>query len=273
MFFFACEVILESMNTEPSDTAAACVLLIGGTDPTGGAGLAADVQAALDHAVHPATVASMITVQDDDAFFRFEQTPPELIIEQIRCAVLQRPVKAVKTGALGSTEAVEAVCNAMEDLGLHNIVVDPVLKSTSGGGLTDDAAVGMMIKRLFPLAALITPNVSEAQTLSKVKISSIDDARTAAAKIISTGAPGVLVKGIVDGDSVADVLVSDKGDAVFFNPLISPPPPVRGTGCRLATAAAATLAGGEGIRLSAARGIRYVQKILKQHHGKETKKK
>lgn len=166
------------------------VLIVAGLDPSGGAGIQADIQAVTALGCHPLPVVSCLTVQDTCNVYGADAIAPELIVRQLECLAADVPIHAIKTGAMGSAAIVEALARFLADRREIPLVVDPVIKAAGGGDLADDALVEAMKQYLFPLADVITPNGIELAQLA-----GLDDIGQAAETLISQGCPAVLATG------------------------------------------------------------------------------
>lgn len=234
-------------NEAPAGRGRPAVLAIGGIDPTGGAGLSVDAAAIRAAGAHPAAVCAVATVQTGGAFLSSSAADPAAVIAAAGAALAALNVRAAKTGALGTAAVALAVAELAARAGFPPLVVDPVLASTTGGALIDAGGAAVLRERLAPLAALVTPNLAEAAVLSGGSVEGVDAMLLAGERILSLGCRAVLVKGgHLPGGDVVDVFL-DRGGArrVFREPRL-PVGEVRGTGCALASLAAAHLALGRG---------------------------
>jgi hydroxymethylpyrimidine/phosphomethylpyrimidine kinase len=230
------------------------VLAVGGLDPSGGAGVVVDVAAVRAAGAHGAAVIAVSTVQSGLGFVRSTPAPAGEVIAAAEAVLATHDVRAVKTGALGSAAVVAAVADLLARHGAPPAVVDPVLASTTGGTLLDDAGAGALRERLLPLAALVTPNAIEAAALSGTPIASVDDMHTAAARLLALGASAVLVKGgHLAGPEVVDVFADRAGRRRELRAPRIARGEVRGTGCALASLIAGHLALGRDLTESIAR--------------------
>jgi hydroxymethylpyrimidine/phosphomethylpyrimidine kinase len=224
------------------------VLTIGGLDPSGGAGILADARAIKSLGLRCAAVCAVRTVQDGTSFSSAVAQDAPLIVAEIESIFEHQEVRAVKIGALGNSRSVSAVGRLMTDSVLP-IVVDPVIRSTSGGDLLDDDGVTAMRDHLIPLAALVTPNLAEASVLCGIPVGDVEGMTEAARIVLGFGARAVLVKGgHLDGSRVADVFASSESDIIIFEDDRLDVGEVRGTGCALASLIAARLARGVKMR-------------------------
>ncbi|WP_323782661.1 hydroxymethylpyrimidine/phosphomethylpyrimidine kinase [Leisingera sp.] len=229
------------------------ILAIGGTDSSGGAGLTRDtaMAAGLGAAVRP--VVTAVTVQTDEAVLAIHPSPPQAVADQARAALATPPAPgAVKIGMLGSAGVAEAVNDALP-AGLP-IVLDPVLKASSGGRLMAAGGFGALLQR----AALVTPNLVELEAIS----GSTGSIEAQAAQLLAQGARAVLVKGgHGTGVESIDVLYTADGAATPFA-AARLPGSKRGTGCSLATAIACRLARGDSLPEACRRGKAAVHRWL-----------
>jgi hydroxymethylpyrimidine/phosphomethylpyrimidine kinase len=231
-------------------------LTIAGSDPSGGAGIQADLKTFHQFGVYGEAVIALLTVQNSVRVSRVETMPAWLVEEQIAAVVEDIPPTAAKTGALGSVEVVEAVARAAAEFAFP-LVVDPVMLSTHGTPLLPDSAVCAMRELLLPHAALAMPNVPEAEALTGMKIRGLEDVRRAACVIHSMGARAVLIKGGHLEPDATDVLFDGAEYREFPAPRISTPH-THGTGCTYSAAITASLAGGCELGEAVARAKRFI---------------
>lgn len=236
------------------------LLVIAGNDPSGGAGLAADIQAATALGVHPAPVAAALTVQDTRDAYRVEAVEPGLVSEQAERVFEDMPVAAVKLGLLASANIGRAVAALLRRHPGLPLVVDPVLRASGGSGLADEALLQVYLEELFPLATLITPNAVESRRLAPAAREAAAQARV----LLNTGAAHVLIKGADEPTpEVYNTLFSaDGGREEFAWPRL--PGVYHGSGCTLAAAAAALLARGETPQTAVREAQRYTWEALKR---------
>jgi hydroxymethylpyrimidine/phosphomethylpyrimidine kinase len=180
-------------------------LTIAGSDPTGGAGIQADLKTFHRFGVYGEAVIALLTVQNTVRVSRVEVMPVRLVLEQLEAVLEDIPPAAAKTGALGSAEMVEAVARAAARFRFP-LVVDPVMVSKHGMPLLPESAALALRDCLLPQAALITPNVPEAETLTGLTIRGLEGMRLAASRIHELGARAVLVKGGHLAGDATDVL-------------------------------------------------------------------
>jgi hydroxymethylpyrimidine/phosphomethylpyrimidine kinase len=225
------------------------LLVVGGLDPSGGAGVLVDAQAGRSLGLHVAAVVALVTVQDGREFSGAQPVESGLVREGMETVLASQDVGAVKTGALGAGEIVSAVVDLAGHDRFPPLVVDPVLASTSGGELIDRRGVELVREALMPAAAVVTPNAREAAALSGRDVDDLDGAVRAAERLVELGARAVLVKGgHLTGDRVVDVLVRPGEPVVTLaGPRVAQGARVRGTGCALASLIAGRLALGDAL--------------------------
>jgi hydroxymethylpyrimidine/phosphomethylpyrimidine kinase len=225
-------------------------LTVAGSDPSGGAGLQADVKTFHQHGCYGASVVTLVTVQNTQRVTRVEVLDPELVLEQLRAVVVDVPPAATKTGALGSAAVVRAVAELAP--ALPRLVVDPVMISKHGTPLCDEEARVAIAGHLLPHAALVTPNAHEAEALLAIRpskggrpVRTVADAREAARAIADRFGPlAVLVKGgHLEGNPI-DVLLDEGGELHELHAPRIETPHTHGTGCTYAAAIVAGLAHG-----------------------------
>lgn len=243
-------------------------LTIAGSDPSGGAGIQADLKTFAAFGLYGATAITAITVQSTKGVEAVAPLSADLVTAQIEAVAGDLTIAATKVGMLASAAIVEAVAAAIEELELPLVVVDPVLVSTSGARLLDDDGVQALCLELLPRSRVITPNVPEAEVLSGRRIASLDDARDAARRIHEMGAAAVIITGgharkgsgvRAEGSSidVIDLLFDGRNFHEFRTARIESAH-THGTGCTFASAVAAGLALGRDLPDAAARAQQYV---------------
>jgi hydroxymethylpyrimidine/phosphomethylpyrimidine kinase len=237
------------------------VLVIAGSDSGGGAGIQADIKtiAALDG--YAATAITALTAQDTIGVHDVLPVPPAFVARQIGVVLADIGADAIKTGMLGDAATIVAVADALAGCDTP-LVLDPVMVATGGARLLAPDAVATLIGRLLPRAALLTPNLPEAEALTGLRIGSLDDMRHAADALLRLGAPAVLLKGgHLHGDTVTDLLATAQGTEAFAAPRILSRH-THGTGCTLASAIAVGLAQGFTLRGSVLRAKAYVRAAI-----------
>ena len=236
------------------------VLVIAGNDPSGGAGLAADIQALTALGIHPAPVVAALTVQDSVDVTCVEAVAPALVVEQAKRVLADMPVRAVKLGLLAGAATGNAVADLLAAHRHIPLVVDPVLAASGGGRLAEDALMDVYLARLFPLATLATPNAAESRRLAP----QARDTAARGAALLATGATHVLLKGAdEDTPDVVNTLFSQGGkQEVFTWPRL--PESYHGSGCTLASALSALLALGRPVPEVVREAQRYTWEALQR---------
>ena len=228
----------------------ACVLAIGGLDPSGGAGILADATAIRLGGAFACAVATVLTVQSTRGLVRAEPVAPRVWLAQARCVLADQNVRAIKIGALGNAENVRAAAKLVAAHRLP-VVVDPVMLPSRGRArLLDPRALDALRRNLLPRATLVTPNVAEAEALTGLHVRNMSEAYGAASELVEMGAFAALVKGgHLPGKDVVDVLaVRGLDDGVgVTGPRRRLRRPIHGTGCTFASLVAAKLALGEDV--------------------------
>jgi hydroxymethylpyrimidine kinase/phosphomethylpyrimidine kinase len=170
-------------------------LTIAGLDPSGGAGIIADIKTFTAFGCFAAAAVTSLTFQNTVGVFGAVNQTAESVRGQVEPVLQDFTVSALKTGMLPTREVIEEVARLVRENNLGNFVVDPVVRSTSGFDLIDDQALQALIEKLFPLSAVITPNIPEAERIARMKIESVEDIRRAAQIMQNLGAKAVLIKG------------------------------------------------------------------------------
>ena len=264
--------------TDDRDGEQPAVLTIAGFDPSGGAGIIADVKTFQAFGCRPLAAVTSLTFQNSRGVFGAIHQSAESLRAQVLPIIEEVRIAAVKIGMLPTSEIVLAVVRLVREQNLPAPVVDPVLRSSSGDGLMAEAAIEIMVRELTSLSRVITPNIPEAETLTGLKITNEDEMCEAAGKLREMGARAVLVKGghliersddlVPDTKRQAIDVLDDRGQITVFRGEWIDSPPVRGTGCMLSSAIAACLAQrmplGESVRAAkqfVADAIRYAPKL------------
>ena len=236
-------------------------LTIAGSDSSGGAGIGADIKTMTANGVYAMSAITALTAQNTMGVTGIYDVTPEFLRLQLDAVFTDIRPDAVKIGMVSSSVLIEVIADALEYYKAENIVVDPVMVSTSGSRLISEDAVATLRERLMPLAAVITPNIPEAEILSGMKINSPDDMVTAARIISVESGAAVLCKG---GHSVNDSndLLFSGGVAEWFHGERIDNPNTHGTGCTLSSAIASNLAKGFGLAEAVSRAKEYISGAL-----------
>jgi hydroxymethylpyrimidine kinase/phosphomethylpyrimidine kinase len=223
-------------------------LTIAGLDPSGGAGVIADIKTFGAFGCFAAAAISSLTFQNTTGVFGAEHQTAATLRGQVEPILSDFEVAAVKTGMLPTREIIEETARLITQGRLRNIVVDPVVRSTSGHDLIDDEALGALIEKLFPISDIVTPNIPEAERISRMTIATAGDIERAARLIRGMGAKNVLIKGghFAGGErgKATDRLFEGERVTLFEAPFIETGA-THGTGCTLAAAITANLALGK----------------------------
>jgi hydroxymethylpyrimidine/phosphomethylpyrimidine kinase len=239
------------------------VLAIGGSDSGGGAGIQADLKTIAAFGAYGATAITALTVQDTCAVHDIMVVPAAFVRAQIEAVLADIGADAIKTGMLGDPDVVEAVCEALA-AAPHGVpvVVDPVLRASTGQPLLAEAALIVLKRRLLPRAALLTPNLPEAEMLAGMTIPDLPAMHHAAAVLLTLGVPAVLLKGgHLPGETVVDLLATEDGVEEFAAPRL-PGRHTHGTGCTLGSAIACSLAQGMPLREAVLRARAFVRAAI-----------
>jgi hydroxymethylpyrimidine/phosphomethylpyrimidine kinase len=238
------------------------VLAVAGSDSGGGAGIQADIKTITALGGFAMTAVTALTAQDTLGVHAVHVVPPDFVRLQMARVLDDLGADAIKTGMLVDAAIIDTVCTVLERHPGIPVVVDPVLVAKGGHALLDPAAVGQMVRRLLPLAALLTPNVPEAEILGGMAIADCAAMRDAALALLTLGVPAVLLKGgHLPGDEVVDVLATEDGVLEFRRPRIASAH-THGTGCTLSSAIAVGLAQGMKMDAAVARARGYVQAAI-----------
>jgi hydroxymethylpyrimidine/phosphomethylpyrimidine kinase len=234
------------------------VLIIAGSDSSGGAGIQADIKTVTALGSYAMTAITAITAQNTTGVKSIVPIPTKEIFNQITFTIKDIKPDAIKIGMLHSNKVIESVIRSLKIANIKNIVLDPVMVAKGGTKLIDDKAIKMLKDRLIKRVMLITPNIPEAEILTNTFIRSKEDMIFAAHKLIEMGASNVLIKGgHLTSKIVQDIFVS-KSDIKIFNNKRYKTKNTHGTGCTLSSAITTFLSCGKPIKKSCELGINYV---------------
>ena len=240
------------------------MLTIAGFDPSSGAGVTADIKTIAAHHCYGVACITALTVQSTLGVRRVQPVPPDLLAETLDELARDMEFAAVHIGMLGSVETANVVADFVSKNRLPNVVLDPVLKATSGADLLDEPGLTILIKRLMPLARVITPNLDEASIISGLTVRTKEDMALAAAKLHDMGAQAVVITG-GHLDQPCDLLNStgESGtEQQFFESERIHSTSTHGTGCAFSTAMACHLAHGRSLPDAVSRAQRYVSAAI-----------
>jgi hydroxymethylpyrimidine/phosphomethylpyrimidine kinase len=225
------------------------VLSIAGFDPSSGAGVTADIKTIAAHGCYGVSCITALTVQSTAGVRRVQPVEPALVTETLEELAADLEIAAVHIGMLGSEKVARAVADFLTHRDLENIVLDPILKSSSGASLLDASGIQLMAEKLLPLATVVTPNVDEASSLTALPVTNVEEMRAAAAKLHTMGAAAVVITG-GHLERAIDLLsfTTKRGiEQEIFKSDRQRSTSTHGTGCAFATAVTCHLAQGRGL--------------------------
>jgi hydroxymethylpyrimidine/phosphomethylpyrimidine kinase len=253
-------------------TAPPVILSIAGYDPSSGAGITADIKTAAALGCYAVTCITALTVQSTQGVHRVEPSKPELVVQILDALADDLDIKAVRIGMLGSGKVAEAVVEFLNKRRLPNVVLDPVIRSSSGAALLDDAGMDVVRSRLLSLCDVVTPNIAEAAILAGAEgiaensgwEAALPDVRRLAARLHDLGGKAVIITG--GHLSPANDLLSVRGSGTrheeVFHGERSESRSTHGTGCAFATALACRLALGDDLPQATRAAKAYVRKAI-----------
>ncbi|MEK9753142.1 MAG: bifunctional hydroxymethylpyrimidine kinase/phosphomethylpyrimidine kinase [Rhodospirillaceae bacterium] len=244
------------------------VLIIAGSDSGGGAGIQADIKTVTALGGYAMTAITALTAQNTKGVSAIHEVPAEFVTEQIAQVMTDIGADAIKIGMLGNAEVVGAVAKALEELAPGvPVVLDPVMVAKGGAALLARAAETALRDKLIGRAALLTPNVPEAEVLAGERIAKPHDLERLGRRLLYMGAGAVLMKGgHMQGAEVVDVLVTENHVERFSGPRVDTRH-THGTGCTLASACAVGVAQGLGLHDAVKRAWAYVQRAIETAPG------
>ena len=238
------------------------ILIIAGSDSSGGAGIQADIKTITSLGSYAMTAITAITSQNTLGVLSISKVPIRELKNQIEFTSKDIKPDAIKIGMLHSSKVINLVIKSLENLKVKKIILDPVMVAKGGAKLIDNKAILVLKKKLIKKVDLITPNIPEAEILTKIKIKSILDMKNAAQILLNLGAKNVLIKGgHLGSQTLKDILVSKKEIVIFTNKKIKTKN-THGTGCTLSSAIATFLSCGKSIKSACALGIKYVNSAI-----------
>ena len=237
------------------------VLSIAGSDPSGGAGIQVDIKTVQALGAFGMAIPAALTVQNSRGVAAAYSVGPRSFFEQLEALLSDIRPDAVKTGMLLMPWAVEAVAAAVRKYRITNLVIDPVIRSSSGALLLKPGGIRLLKKNLFPLALIITPNIPETEILANVKIKTEEDRDFAAGKLLDMGPSYVLIKGGHGNGTATDTLYG--GRTVLSFSTVRKKGEFHGTGCVLSSAIAVFIAQGYPVEKAVEKAKQFVDKLLK----------
>lgn len=249
------------------------ILTIAGFDPSSGAGVTADIKTIAAHACYGVACITAMTVQSTAGVRRVEALDPSLVTDTLEELAADLEIASVHIGMLGSGKVAKAVADFLSGMPggksrLPNIVLDPILKSSSGAGLLDVAGTRILIERLIPLSDVVTPNVDEAEAITGIKVSELEEMKAAAAKLHDLGASALVITG-GHLDKAIDLLsfTTKRGiEQEIFKAERQRSNSTHGTGCAFSTAMACHLALDRGLAEAALLAKTYVTAAISNGH-------
>lgn len=238
-------------------------LTVAGSDPSGGAGIQADLKTFHQFQVYGTSVLTLITVQNTESVRRVELLDPELVGQQMEAVLSDIPPGAMKTGALGSAAIIRAVASLA---GAAPLVVDPVMISKHGAPLIAAEAVDALRLHLFPKAKLITPNLHEAAALTGLVVETEEQMVAAGSRLLDMGPEAVLVKGGHLAGLASDVLLTATS-VNWFSSERTQTPHTHGTGCTYSAAITALLARGDSLQVAVGKAKRFITTAIRTNPG------
>jgi hydroxymethylpyrimidine kinase/phosphomethylpyrimidine kinase len=237
------------------------VLSIAGSDPSSGAGIQVDLKTFQALGVFGMGLPAALTVQNSRGVFGVEALTSKMLSQQLETLLSDIKPDAVKTGMLLTKENVEVAAKAVKKYSIKSVVIDPVLKSSSGRPLLQGAAITSLVRKLFPLATIVTPNIPEAEVLAGMSIASEGDRDYAARKIMDLGPKYVLIKGGHHIGPATDTLYG--GKTVLSFSTSRKKGEFHGTGCVLSSAITVFIAQGLPVEKAVEKAKLFVDKMLK----------
>jgi hydroxymethylpyrimidine/phosphomethylpyrimidine kinase len=246
----------------------AVALTVAGSDSGGGAGIQADIKTFSACGVYGASAITAVTAQNLEGVHAIQAVKPAVVEAQMRAVLEGYPVKAAKTGMLFQRGIIEAVVAVFRDHPHVPLVVDPVFAASSGSRLIEPRAIRVLCERLFPRAALVTPNLHEAEFLCARELRSLDDLRSAGESLFQRFGVPFLMKGghlsVPAGDAI-DLLVDGRGTREYVATLVGSVNS-HGSGCTFSAAITAYLARGRGLRVAVAEAKSFITASLRRPH-------
>ena len=241
------------------------VLIIAGSDSSGGAGIQADIKTVTSLGCYAMTAITAVTVQNTTGVKSIIAINPKDISSQIEFTSKDIRPNAIKIGMLHSKKVITAVLKSLKKINVNKIVLDPVMVAKGGTKLIDNEAIKSIKNKLIKKILLITPNIPEAELLTQKKINSVNDMVTAGKLLIKLGAKNVLIKGgHLNSDQMSDILLTKK-KIILFKSKKYRTKNTHGTGCTLSSAITANLSCGKDLIKSCELGIKYVNEAIKSN--------
>ena len=239
------------------------ILIIAGSDSSGGAGIQADIKTVTALGSYAMTAITAVTSQNTKGLKSIVSISPKEISNQIEFTSKDIKPDAIKIGMLHSTEIINAVLKSINKINVKKIILDPVMVAKGGTKLIDNSSIKILKSKLMTKVTLITPNIPEAEILTKIRISSVDDMMRAARILISLGAKNVLIKGgHLKSKTMHDIFLNKNEISAFKNKKINTKN-THGTGCTLSSAIATYYSCGKTLKKSCELAIKYVNHAIR----------
>lgn len=238
------------------------VLTIAGSDCSGGAGIQADIKTITAHKMYAMSAITALTAQNTTGVYGVLEATPESVSQQLDCIFSDIRPDAVKIGMVSNRKIIEVIADKLISYQAENIVVDPVMVSTSGSRLLSEEAMNTLKTKLLPLGVVITPNIPEAEALSGMAIQTGSDMVKAAKEISKLLPGGILIKGGHLLSTANDLLYMNDSSYWFESPRINNPN-THGTGCTLSSSIACNLAAGYSLEQAISNAKAYITGALK----------
>ncbi|MDC3174186.1 bifunctional hydroxymethylpyrimidine kinase/phosphomethylpyrimidine kinase [Candidatus Pelagibacter sp.] len=241
------------------------VLIIAGSDSSGGAGIQADIKTVTALGSYAMTAITAITAQNTTGVKSIFPINPKEIYKQVTFSTTDIRPDAVKIGMLHSVKVIRSIIKSLDQIKVKNVVLDPVMVAKGGAKLIDNKAINLLKSTLIKKVFVITPNIPEAEILTNTKIKTKQDMIVAAQKLIELGAKNILIKGgHLKGEFVHDIYVNNKVIKIFNSKRVKTKN-THGTGCTLSSAVATFLSCGKPVKKSCELGIKYVNLAIKSN--------
>ena len=238
------------------------VLTIAGSDCSGGAGIQADIKTITAHKLYAMSAITALTAQNTTGVYGISEVTPPFVSQQLDCIFTDIVPDAVKIGMVSNSQIIEVIAGKLVQYGATNLVIDPVMVSTSGSNLLSREAIDALTQKLIPLARVITPNIPEAQVLCDMEIKTQVDMAEAAKRLSKVYPCSILIKGGHLINDANDLLWNDGAMTWFYGEKIDNPN-THGTGCTLSSAIACNLATGHTLEKSVELAKTYLSGALK----------
>jgi hydroxymethylpyrimidine/phosphomethylpyrimidine kinase len=244
------------------------VLTVAGFDPSSGAGVTADIKTIAAHECYGVSCITALTIQTTQGVRRVQPVAPDVVRETLTELAADLEIDAVHIGMLGSSGVVKALVEFLDQTRLPHVVLDPILKSSSGADLLDPSGTPHLVEKLIPHCEVITPNLDEASALTGQPVTNLEEMKTAAAKLHALGAANVVVTGghLEKAVDLLSFSTSSSTEQEIFKADRQRSNSIHGTGCAFATAMACHLAHGRGLPEAVLLSKAYVSAAIANAH-------